>query len=204
MKRQTKKENLFVATGDLSDVVLNWYGESIEKLDFYSQAYHSAAQVLMENSSDDQLRDIGACPVVFLYRMSLELSLKALLISGSKILQHQGEPSNAAEKILARRHNLSELLKDLRVLYKQLDLAWDAEHAEKGRFIIELDRKDPGSFCFRYPVKIDGAPALEQDFRFDLRRFSSRMDEVLAFLDQIDCGLAGILEQMQEAALANY
>ena len=88
MKQQEQRSKLFIATGDRSDVVLNWYGQSIDKLDLYSEAYRSAAQSLIEKSSEDQLRDIGACPVVFLYRLSLELSLKAVLISESKILQH--------------------------------------------------------------------------------------------------------------------
>ena len=30
------------------------------------------------------------------------------------------------------------------------------------------------------------------------------MDEVLDVLDQIDCGLAGILDEAQEAAVDNY
>ena len=86
-------ENLFVASGDLSDVVLNWYGHSIDKLDIYAQeSYRSAAQALVERLTNDQLRDIGACPVVFLYRVSLELFLKAVLISGAKLLQQHDEP----------------------------------------------------------------------------------------------------------------
>ena len=81
---------LFVETGGLSDVVLNWYGEAVEKLEPYAKAYHSAAQLLIETSTGDQLRDINACPVVFLYRLSLELYLKAILILGSSILGLDG------------------------------------------------------------------------------------------------------------------
>ena len=79
------RRELFIETGGLSDVVLNWYGEAVEKLEPYAKAYHSAAQLLIEKSTGDQLRDINACPVVFLYRLSLELYLKAILILGSSI-----------------------------------------------------------------------------------------------------------------------
>jgi len=99
---QTKSNDLFLDTGYLSDVVLNWYGQSVEKLDLYAEAYHSAAKVLVENASEDHLRDIGACPVVFLYRLSLELWLKAILISGSKILELQGEDAETTEIILKK------------------------------------------------------------------------------------------------------
>jgi hypothetical protein len=204
MKRKTQSKKLFISTGDLSDVVLNWYGQSIEKLDLYSEAYHSTARLLIEKSSDDQLRDIGACPAVFLYRLSLELSLKAVLISGSKILQLRGEPFNAIKEILNRGHILSELLADFKALCKQLDGKWGPQRAAIGEIIAEFHEKDPLSFCFRYPVKKSGEPALGENFRFDLSNFCARMDEVLEFLDQFDCGLAGRLDEMQEAALDRY
>ncbi len=168
MKQQGQSCKLFTATGDRSDVVLNWYGQSIDKLDLYSEAYRSAAKSLIEKSSEDQLRDIGACPVVFLYRLSLELSLKAVLISVSKILQLQGEPFNGVETILKKSHNLSELMNELKALYRQLDWKWDAELDAFGRLIHEFQHRDPKSSYFRYPVKMKGEPALEPNFSFDL------------------------------------
>ena len=92
MKRQNKRNKLFIDSGGRSDVVLNWYGQAIEKLESYAKAYHSSARLLIEKSSDDELRDISACPVVFLYRLSLELYMKAILILGSKILRLEGVP----------------------------------------------------------------------------------------------------------------
>lgn len=202
MKQQKQRNKLFAATGDRSDVVLNWYGESIDKLDLYSEAYRSVAQSLIEKSSEDQLRDIGACPIVFLYRLSLELSLKAVLISGSKILEHNGEPFNGPEIILGKSHNLSELLKELKTLYRQLGWKWDATLEGFGKLILEFQDKDPKASYFRYPVKIKGEPALERNFSFDLRNFSERMEEMLEFFDGLDCGLAGLLDEMEEAILA--
>lgn len=204
MKRQNQDNKLFIATGGLSDVVLNWYGQAIEKLEPYAKAYHSAARLLIEKSSDDALRDIGACPVVFLYRLSLELYLKAILILGSSTLQLDGAPFKTVEEILNKRHNLPELLKEFKELCRQLGWKWDAQYEALGEIIREFDKKDPGSFCFRYPTTMSGDSALEPDVRFDLQNFCARMDEVLEHLDQIDCGLAGILDQAQEAALDRY
>ncbi len=198
MKGRSQIKNLFIDTCELSNVVLNWYGESIEKLGLYSEAYHSAAPSLLKDLSDEQLRDISACPVVFLYRMCLELSLKSILVSGSRILRLQGEPFSTTEKILAKGHNLFELLKELRALYEQLGWAWDSEHDEIGGTINEFNKNDPGSFCFRYPVNMRGENALDRDFRFDLSNFSTRMDGVLTFLDHVDCGVMGVLDETQQ------
>lgn len=197
MSIQTKSYDLFLETGYLSDVVLNWYGQSVEKLDLYAEAYHSAAKVLTEKSSDDQLRDIGSCPVVFLYRLSLELWLKAVLISGSRIMELQGGDFETTEVILNKGHNLTELLQAFKVLCKQLDWEWNAEHEELAAIVRQFNKVDPFSFCFRYPVNKRGEPGLEPNFSFDLRNFSARMDKILAFLDQTDCGLAGELDECQ-------
>ncbi len=55
-----------------------------------------------------------------------------------------------------------------------------------------------GSFCFRYPVNMRGENALDRDFRFDLSNFSTRMDGVLTFLDHVDCGVMGVLDETQQ------
>ena len=197
MSIQTKSNDLFLETGYLSDVVLNWYGQLVEKLDLYAEAYHSAAKVLVEKASEDQLRDIGACPAVFLYRLSLELWLKAILISGSKILELQGEDFETTEIILKKGHDLTKLLQAFKLLCTQLDWKWDAEHRALAAMVGQFHQIDRGSFCFRYPVDLTGKPALEPGFRFDLGIFCTRMDEILMFLDQIDCGLAGELDECQ-------
>jgi len=196
-------EKLFVASGDLSDVVLNWYGDSIDKLDIYAESYRSAAQALVERLTDDQLRDIGACPVVFLYRVSLELFLKAILISGAKLLQQHGEPLEI-EGILNKDHNLSELWNELKRLYQKLGWKWDAEVDVFGRLVREFQHKDPKASYFRYPVKKDGEAALDRNFSFELRNFCERMETLLEFLDGMECGLAGLLDEKQEALLDCY
>jgi hypothetical protein len=168
---QTKSNDLFSDTDYLSDVVLNWYGQSVEKLDLYAEAYHSAAKVLVEKASEDQVRDIGACPVVFLYRHSFELWLKAILISGSKILELQGEDFETTEIILKKGHDVTKLLQAFKLLCIKLNWKWDAEHKALAAMIGQFHQIDRGSFCFRYPVDLNGEPALEPGFRFDLRTF---------------------------------
>jgi hypothetical protein len=143
------------------------------------------------------LRDIGACPVVFLYRHSLELWLKAILISGSKILELQGEDSETTESILKKRHDPTKLLQAFKLLCTKLNWKWDNEHKALASMIGQFHQIDLGSYCFRYPVHRSGEPALESGFRFDLRTFCARMDAILLFLDQTDCALAGKIDEYQ-------
>lgn len=148
-KSKASRENLFEASNDLSDAVLNWYGESIDKLDVYSETYRRAARSLLEKSSSDQLRDIGACPVVFLYRLSLELYLKAILISGSKILRLDGDESAEIKTILKKGHNLSELWNEFRKLYRRLNWKWDSDLDSVGRLATLIFGKSSGCLINR-------------------------------------------------------
>lgn len=193
-----KNKSLFVASGGLSDIVLHWFGNSMEKMDSYAEAYRLAARRLFEKSSNAELRDEFACPVVFLYRHSLELSLKEILINGHKILQLEAKPFQTEKEILERGHNLSSLWKALKELHEQIDWTDATELDAHGETIKEFDKLDSKSFSFRYPVTLNGSPALRQDFRFDLHHFCDRMDEVLEALDSISCGVAGVLDQMSQ------
>jgi hypothetical protein len=199
MKTRTLGKKLFVATGSLSDVVLNWYGEPTEKFDSYARAYHSAASRLFKRSSPAELRDDRACPVVFLYRHSLELYLKEIPINGQKILRLEGMPFRTVKEILRlghNGHNLWVLWSELKDLYKQIDWDWDKQLDACSKIIKDFNRVDPRSFSFRYPVTKNANPALKGHFRFDLGHFCKQMDEVLEKLDEISCGIACMLDQM--------
>jgi hypothetical protein len=191
------KFNLFVPTGGHSDVVLNWVGKPTEKFDSYAEAYHLAARRLFEKSTQEDLRDIGACPVVFLYRHALELYLKEILINGQKILQLKGKEFRTVKQILDKHgHKLSSLWKALKKLHKQLDWEWEEQLDANGKIIQEFDMFDPESSSFRFPVTKRGDAALSQHFRFDLCYFCERLDKVIAKLEEISCGVAGVFDEM--------
>ncbi len=84
----------------------------------------------------------------------------------------------------------------MKKLFEDVDWEWDAENDPLDEIIKGFSREDPQWFGFRYPVGKKGNSALKENFRFDLTAFCERMDGALAFLDQIDCGLAGALGQM--------
>ena len=73
-----------------------------------------------------------------------------------------------------------------------------------GRLVREFQNKDPKASYFRYPVEKDGEAALARDFRFNLRTFSERIEQVLDHLDRIECGLQGLCDEMQDAIADAY
>ena len=194
------EEKLFVETGGLSDVVLNWFGNPIEWFDFYAKAYHSSARALFDRLSQDELRDVGACPIIFLNRHSLELRLKEILIRGHWILRLDAKPFRTAEEILTRhgKHRLSALWDDLKDFYKQIGWEWEDQLDAYGAIVKEFDELDPKSFGFRYPVEKSGCSALCENFRFDLKHFCDKMNEVIARLDAISCAMAGAADHMSQ------
>lgn len=90
------------------------------------------------------------------------------------------------------------------MLYRQLGWQWDPELDATGRLIREFQDKDPKASYFRYPVNKDGEPTFERNFSFELHTFCDRVEKLLDFLEGIDCGLAGILDERQEAQLNRY
>src|SRR5580704_17365487 len=102
---ETEKK-LFEPTGTSSDAVLNWYGQPIEKFDLHANAFHLVAKKLFKESSEEEVRDVRVCPIVYLYRHALELWLKEILLTGSKILQLEGQHAESVKEILNQKHNL--------------------------------------------------------------------------------------------------
>ena len=72
------------------------------------------------------------------------------------------------------------------------------------RLVREFQNKDPKASYFRYPVEKDGEAALARDFRFNLCKFSERIEQILDQLDRIECGLQGVCDEMQDAIADAY
>ena len=194
----TPGKHLFVETGTLSDVVLNWYGASIDQFHPYAEAYHSSARRLFEKSTPEELRDVEACPIVFLYRHSLELYLKEILINGQKRLEYQGKPFKTVKEILEMQHNLSELWSDFENFYRQTGWSWEEGPGVYSKIVSELHDCDIRSFSFRYPVKKTLDPSVIENFSFDLRHFCSCMDEVLSALHERSGAFAAVFDLIRE------
>jgi len=208
----TKKREsvLFVPGQPLEDIVLNWVGKPDEELDVYAQAFHEAARHLLRNFGELVVPpNLQALPIVFLYRHSLELYLKAVILAGDKHLQWHGQPPVSRDDIFTT-HRLTDLLRDLERVFLAADLAWNfgADHCRtRNQFVAileEFDAVDPKASNFRYPVDREGQGALPSHFSFDLPSFCVRLDPILECLDGSVTSLDERFQGMTEAAAESY
>lgn len=196
---------LFASSSGPDDVILNWTGTPEEKLEFYAEAFHLAGQALaIEYQRPHRLRDFAACPLVFLYRHSLELYLKAVLVAGDLLLRLRGESPLDLKRDL-RTHRFLDLLADFERVV--VAVGWDMRvdglrtRDEFHSLIREFDRVDQQSFSFRYPMDKNGKPALPERFSFDPQQFAHRMDSLLEVLDATVTGVEQCYEGEAEAAV---
>jgi hypothetical protein len=74
------------------DVYLHPMAVSDEHFSTYARAFHAAARALVRvHSQQNAARDIELIPALFLYRHSLELHSKAVLVAGNRLLTAQGQ-----------------------------------------------------------------------------------------------------------------
>jgi hypothetical protein len=121
--------------------------------------------------------DLVIYPIIFLYRHQLELSLKEIIVKGNELLD---EPIK-----LKTIHPLRDLWSDCRTVLERLDVSIDIPEVEHFEACIsQLDRLDPQSMSFRYPVTKTGVPTLPATLKsVDLQNLQKTMDKMALFLD---------------------
>ncbi len=185
------------------NVVFNWHGgRSQNELKYYAEAYHKAANKLVEEyGSTGATRDFEAAPIVFLYRHALELYLKAFILGGSSLLRLTGKVAMSQQEIL-NDHKLTRFIAPFEAIIKQIGWSWDMGVdglRNKNDFVSllsEFENVDSNSYTFRYPINKDGASSLPSHFSFDLYQFATQVD---ALLEILDGGLLGIAESLEAA-----
>ncbi len=184
---------LFTRRKNGRHTVLNWRRSPEEEFDIHAGAYWNAAQTPF---------GYDACPVVFLYRHSLELYLKAILHGeGKNFLQQAPHPT------LLKKHRLAPLVPFVRELFEKFLApnmfgARQVETFDEFEDVVkDLERVDIESFAFRYPVTINDQGALPEHFTFSVRLFAEKMDGVLKTL----AGACDFLpEKWQQRCEADY
>ncbi len=174
---------LFQATGDPGrDVVIgtghpDWYR--------FAYGYKVAAAKLVAHLTGHGMALESACrPILFLYRHSVELMLKALLID-------LGELTDSPEAT-SDKHPLSPLWERVRERVLAYDPRQDSPWLDRAEFLIaELDRLDRGSFSFRYPVGKNGLPLVAFGETISIEHFADVMQELWLVLD----GTAAMLDE---------
>lgn len=170
--------------GTPGNALLNWGTDSATELISYAWNYRSAAMNLVAFRERQGVcaLDNGALPILFLYRHSFELYLKALVYYAAILSIDKQELVDALPR-LWREHSLERLAEMSQPVIDESSGRWLASSGELRTKILalarELDRVDSGSYSFRYPVTAKGAPALPSHYFTNIFVFSEAVETVL-------------------------
>ncbi len=161
-----------------------------DKLDLYAAGYKRASDILAAHVISTGM-GLDACiyPILFLYRHYLELRLKELLHSGSKLL--------SKNYTMKSTHSLIRLWSDARPLVHEIFPDGDAAELDSlERLLSEFSRIDEKSEAFRYPVNKKGAMYLDDIKYINVRNLIEILAKVESLLDGISCAVSAYLENM--------
>ena len=167
-------------------ITLDWSHNPNGEMVAWAECFQFAAQTLVRDLySRIAYTDREACPIVFLYRHSLELCLKGLVLQIATLRQMEGEESLFPEQILSK-HELKALAETLEPVFSRFSYSSPSRkevpycYADLMALVQELDRLDRGSYAFRYPVEKDFAsPSLPVHLHFDIGEFALHADGAL-------------------------
>lgn len=160
------------------------YFGSIRRGTFFSYAiaYHEAADRLAQSINDVYSSDQIIIPIVFLYRHSVELMLKDLLIERDKQLGRLKEYGHGIRSLWQK---LKPLLQEI---YPPPEKSREIEAVEA--CLMELSEIDESSESFRYPVYRDYNPTLKNNQYLnrlqyiDVQHLADKMASLHGFLSE--------------------
>ena len=174
--------------------------DPIDGLSRFAIGYHMAGKTLVEKlETDEGYADYEAYPIFFLYRHSLELFLKAIVYMGARLLNLISNDKIDNNKLLTK-HGLVRLLPPIKTIFKRLD--WDKdfgiEHIHSfedfEKLIKAIEKIDPQSYSFRYPVNTKGVSPLPKNIMLNAISFGKNMNPLLEVLDGAITGLDDYLD----------
>ncbi len=159
------------------NVVFNFTDDLIGDLFAYSLGYwRSATKLALEVLNHAGYRDNDVYPTFFLYRHSIELLLKATYLRRAQLSIILEDEEFELYKYVYSRHSLINLC-------EQLDVRLNCSEWTRIKGLIrEIDKLDPKSLAFRYPLTRDGSPVLPRHTVVCLESFKKDMEEVFSYL----------------------
>lgn len=165
------------------NALINWTGRPLEDLLTYAETYRSAACRLVHAHRELKLNapDHHVLPILFLYRHSLELFLKAIIFHAAEVSIAQTEMTVALPR-LWKEHSLVKLHRMVvPVLQANCGVDWDSEKlgSQLANAAAAIDAFDAGSYTFRYPVTTTGSSSLPAAFLVNMFFYSDEMELLL-------------------------
>lgn len=194
----------FQQTALHGNVVLNFTSYPKGELAIYGLAYRDAANTLVTALKERRwYSDVDACPIVFLYRHSIELYLKAIILWGAGLVRLQSGEHISTDNLFAT-HRFRDLLPAVKRIFKEAGwLGHGPKDVQFGTFeeieklILAFEEIDPISFAFRYPVDRQGDANLPDNFHFNVIALGEETSEMLRMLDG---AVTGVYEMFQTMA----
>lgn len=189
------------------NVVLNFTSYPKGELAIYGHAYHEAADRLAKTLAEQNgYSDVDACPIVFLYRHSIELYLKAIILWGTAAIQLEAGDKIDTDGYL-QTHRFRDLLPMVKRIFEKVGwLNVDRHDIKFGTFeeieelILKFEEIDQKSFAFRYPVDTKGYAHLPKHFHFNVIALAEETSAMLGMLDGAATGVYEIFQSMASAA----
>jgi hypothetical protein len=169
------------------NVVFNFHPRPVRDLLAFGVGYREAGRILANRiAAANGYADYDGYPILYLYRHSLELHLKAIVYHGAALLGLIAEERVNTDRLF-ERHELARLLPPIRAIFEQMRWTFDnsgfASYDDFAEFIRDLDIIDPGSYAFRYPIGRRGQALLPPHFVINVVEFSDHMETLLRLLE---------------------
>ena len=171
----------------------------VEEFGYYGGAFHDAALVLARSLARRRGHKNGdVLPLLFLYRHAIELSAKATILSGNRLLSlaGQGQTDDEVFKNFKKwKHRLVPLLPSIKEIFAFVNWEWFWPNsnietfAEVEAVFQDLELIDPDSFTFRYPTNLQGARSARIDIQFGLGTSINVLDDLAEALQTSIFGL---------------
>ena len=165
------------------NALVNWSGRPLEDLITYAETYRSAACRLVHAHRELRLNapDHFALPILFLYRHSLELFLKAIVYYGAQESIAKADLT-AAIPSLWKEHSLLKLHQMATPILQSnpgLDIDPNDLYIRLANTASAIDAFDARSYSFRYPVTTSGSSSLPTAFLVNIFFYSDEMESLL-------------------------
>jgi hypothetical protein len=181
----------YTATTSASNFVISFSSQSRNDFGVFARGYRHAASKLAEDLlARPRFADYDAYPVVFLYRHSLELSLKNIIYRAAFFAAFQG--CDDIDAGLYNNHRLTLLSETAAAILRRLFPANEAlGHTVDIMLTVasEFSAIDPDSYAYRYPIDTQGRPSTSPHQVVNLEALHRTMKELLDQLAVIDFGL---------------
>lgn len=173
--------------------------EPTEEFGYYGNGFLEAARTLARSFARRHgRRQIDILPVLFLYRHSIELLAKAVVLSGNRLMEQRGagqEEQDIFASFARSRHRLPPLLDSVKRVFEYAHWEWHWPRSAIESFddvhsvIEELDALDPHSFNFRYPTDLRGKRAISREHLIGQQTILAVLDDLAESLDTAVFGL---------------